>query len=48
MLEKSNRLLRLKNVAGKNVCVVREVYRREDIPCQSELCLSGCNINTGK
>ncbi|WAR00124.1 DI3L1-like protein [Mya arenaria] len=35
MLEKSDRRLRLKNVHGKSVCVVREVYRREDIPCQS-------------
>ncbi|XP_045156829.2 DIS3-like exonuclease 1 [Mercenaria mercenaria] len=43
MLEKSNRHLRLKNVHGKNVCVVREVYRREDIPCLSKLCLGQCN-----
>ena len=42
MLEKSNRVLRLKNVQGKNVCVVREVYRRDDIPCLSELCMAGC------
>lgn len=42
MLEKSNRYLRLKNVQGKNVSVVREVYRRDDISCQSEKCLAGC------
>ena len=42
VLQKSNRYLRLKNVHGKSVCVVREVYRREVVPCQSQLCLSGC------
>ena len=48
MLEKSNRFLRLRNVQGKNVCVVREVYRREDIPCQSEKCLAGCETPTSE
>ena len=47
VLEKSNRYLRLKNVHGKSVCVVREVYRREVVPCQSQLCLSGCPTDTG-
>ena len=46
-LQKSNRFLRLKNTQGKNVCVVREVYRREYIPCNSELCLGSCNAETG-
>ncbi|XP_052794965.1 DIS3-like exonuclease 1 [Mya arenaria] len=46
MLEKSDRRLRLKNVHGKSVCVVREVYRREDIPCQSEACIARCQNTT--
>lgn len=44
-LEKDNRYLRLKNVQGKSVSIVREVYRRENIPCQSSLCLGDCNTN---
>ena len=43
MLEKSERHLRLKNAHGKSVCVVREVYRRDDIPCLSKKCLGQCN-----
>ncbi|KAJ8307659.1 hypothetical protein KUTeg_014786 [Tegillarca granosa] len=41
-LEKGNRHVRLKNVNGKHISVVREVYRRDDIPCQSLLCLANC------
>ena len=48
VLEKANRYLRLKNVHGKSVCVVREVYRRELVPCQSQLCISDCPNNAGK
>ena len=47
-LEKDNRYLRLKNVQGKSVSIVREVYRRDSIPCQSSLCLGDCNTNIGK
>lgn len=46
-LEKDNRYLRLKNVQGKSVSIVREVYRRENIPCRSSLCLGDCNTNIG-
>ncbi|KAH3841241.1 hypothetical protein DPMN_114700 [Dreissena polymorpha] len=48
MLEKSDRLLRFKNVNGKNVSVVREVYRRDDIPCQSTLCIGDCTNTSAK
>ncbi|XP_069126738.1 DIS3-like exonuclease 1 [Argopecten irradians] len=44
-LDKTNKYLRLKNVQGRNLLVVREVYRRETIPCQSALCLAGCQTN---
>ncbi|XP_071139750.1 DIS3-like exonuclease 1 [Mytilus edulis] len=43
-LDKDNRYLRLKNSQGKSVSIVREVYRRENIPCQSSLCLGNCNV----
>ncbi|XP_022315246.2 DIS3-like exonuclease 1 [Crassostrea virginica] len=46
-LEKSNKLLRIRSAHGKNVSVVREVYRRENVPCQSALCLSDCQNGTG-
>ncbi|XP_048763599.2 DIS3-like exonuclease 1 [Ostrea edulis] len=46
-LEKSNKQLRLRSGHGRNVSVVREVYRREDVPCQSQLCLSDCQNATG-
>lgn len=45
-LEKDNRYLRLKNAQGKSVSIVREVYRRENIPCQSSLCLGECNVGS--
>ena len=48
ILEKDNRYLRLRNNQGRSVSVVREVYRREDIPCQSSLCLGECNLHIGK
>lgn len=47
-LEKSNKLLRIRSVHGRNISVVREVYRRENVPCQSPLCLSDCQNSTGK
>lgn len=47
-LEKSNKLLRIRSVRGRNISVVREVYMRENVPCQSPLCLSDCHNSTGK
>lgn len=47
-LDKDNRYLRLKNSQGKSVSIVREVYRRENIPCQSSLCLGDCNVGIGE
>ncbi|XP_021369057.1 DIS3-like exonuclease 1 isoform X3 [Mizuhopecten yessoensis] len=47
-LEKSNKYLRLKNVQGRNLLVVREVYRRETVPCHSALCLSDCQPNNNE
>ncbi|XP_062570855.1 DIS3-like exonuclease 1 [Saccostrea cucullata] len=47
-LEKSNKILRIKSVHGRNISVVREVYRREDVPCQSQLCLSDCQNVSGE
>lgn len=46
-LEKSNKLLRIRSVRGRNISVVREVYRRENVPCQSPLCLGDCHNSTG-
>ncbi|XP_060081062.1 DIS3-like exonuclease 1 [Ylistrum balloti] len=47
-LDKANKYLRLKNVQGRNLLVVREVYRRETVPCQSALCLAGCQSDNNE
>ncbi|XP_064620645.1 DIS3-like exonuclease 1 [Lineus longissimus] len=39
---KTEKLLRIKNQSGHSVKIVREHYLREDVPCQSPLCLAGC------
>ncbi|KAK3604725.1 hypothetical protein CHS0354_018965 [Potamilus streckersoni] len=46
ILQKSNRFLRFKSSKGGGVCVVREIYRRETVPCQSSLCLNNCQEST--
>ncbi|XP_013378724.1 DIS3-like exonuclease 1 [Lingula anatina] len=46
-MQKTQKLLRVKNKLGRTLCVVREHYIREDVPCHSPLCLAGCqNLNT--
>nr|XP_002736854.1 PREDICTED: DIS3-like exonuclease 1-like [Saccoglossus kowalevskii] len=39
---KTEKHLRVRNYRGQTVRVVREHYLREDVPCNSELCLAGC------
>ncbi|XP_070541854.1 DIS3-like exonuclease 1 isoform X2 [Ptychodera flava] len=44
---KTEKLLRVKNYRGQTVRVVREHYLREDVPCNSELCLAECAQTKG-
>ncbi|ESO87500.1 hypothetical protein LOTGIDRAFT_127673 [Lottia gigantea] len=44
-LDKRERHLRIKGNQGRTV--VRELYLREDVPCQSDRCIAGCQ-NDGK
>ncbi|XP_071112514.1 DIS3-like exonuclease 1 [Haliotis cracherodii] len=39
---RTERQLRVKSRQGGRIRVVRELYLREDIPCQSSLCVAGC------
>ncbi|XP_077988799.1 DIS3-like exonuclease 1 [Glandiceps talaboti] len=44
---KTEKLLRVKNYRGQTVRIVREHYLREDVPCNSELCLADCSKSKG-
>lgn len=45
---RTERQLRVKSRQGGRIRVVRELYLREDIPCQSSLCVAGCLNSAGK
>ncbi|KAK6178827.1 hypothetical protein SNE40_011323 [Patella caerulea] len=46
-LVKTERRLRIKGSQGKTLRVVRELYLRDDVPCQSDRCLADCENNIG-
>ena len=39
---KTDKIVQIRRQKGKSLRVVREHYVREDIPCQSQLCLANC------
>ena len=45
---KTDKIVQIRRQKGKSLRVVREHYVREDIPCQSQLCLANCQQFSGR
>ena len=45
---KTDKIVQIRRQKGKSLRVLREHYVREDIPCQSQLCLADCQQLSGK
>ncbi len=39
---KTEKILQLKSQQGRSLRVVREHYLREDVPCNSAICMADC------